>query len=202
MKPSVGCIVHFYRQMNDAPEISGPFAAIVTHAYDEPDQAINIVVFTELGGTRAERLVSIKDYGGTRYWEWPPRDAAPAPAVIDPKALPAPAVPEAVILSGYVPAIVNDNPDPLRRRDTKTMTTVEVDIMNATTAVENIGAHPWLTDAVVLLAKAREKIANYIDRIPPDEWDAKHFPPRGCYPAGHEQRVDDTGEDIDPGLRA
>jgi hypothetical protein len=58
-------------------------------------------------------MVSTKDYNDRRYWEWPPRDAAPASAVIDPKALPAPAVPEAVILSGYVPAIVVDNADPM-----------------------------------------------------------------------------------------
>jgi hypothetical protein len=202
MKPSVGRIVHFYRKVGAAREYSGPFAAIVTRVYQEADQPVDLTIFDWGGVTRPERLVSTEEFNGQRYWVWPPRDAAPAPAVIDPKALPAPAVPEAVILSGYVPAIVNDNPDPLRRRDTKTMTTVEVDIMNATTAVENIGAHPWLTDAIVLLAKAREKVANYIDHIPPDEWDTKHFPPRGCYPAGHEQRVDDTGEDIDPGLRA
>lgn len=83
MKPSVGCIVHFYQQTSGAPEISGPFAAIVAHTYDEPDQAVNLVVFTELGGTRAERLVSIEDYGGTRYWEWPPRDAASEQPVDD-----------------------------------------------------------------------------------------------------------------------
>jgi hypothetical protein len=202
MKPSVGCIVHFYHTAKGAREISGPFAAIVTQVYDEPDQPVDITVFHSDSIALLETMVSTKDYNDRRYWEWPPRDAAPASAVIDPKALPAPAVPEAVILSGYVPEIVNDNADPLRRRDTKTMTAVEIDILNATTAVENIGAHPWLTDAVVLLAKAREKVANYVDHIPPDEWDAKHFPPRGCYPASDEQPVDDTGEDIDPSLRA
>lgn len=208
MKPSVGRIVHFYQQASDAPEISGPFAAIVTHAYDEPDQAINLVVFTELGGTRAERLVSIKDYGGTRYWEWPPRDAASVPAVIDPKALPAPAMPEAVILSGYVPAFEVEAFDPLRRNNSLRQSPAEFGIFQAMAAVEMIGAHPWLTDAVVLLANARDKVADYYDRIPaeaPQRDDAGEplVPPfQRERDAASERRVDDTGEDIDPSLRA
>jgi hypothetical protein len=30
-------------------------------------------------------------------------------------------------------------------------------------AVEIVGAHPLLTDAVVLLGQAREKVADYVD---------------------------------------
>jgi hypothetical protein len=200
MKPSVGRIVHFYQMGGDVRETSGPLAAIVTHAYDGPDQAINIVVFTELGGTRAERLVSAKEFNDRRYWEWPPRDAAPAPAVIDPKALPAPAVPEAVILSGYVPPAVVDMFDPMRRNDDHRLFMAERAIYGAIRAVEMAGAHPWLTDAVILLTAARNKVADYYDLILVKP--APRYEHAGGVADENVQTVDDTGEDIDPGLRA
>jgi hypothetical protein len=191
MKPSVGRIVHFYQRMNDAPEISGPRAAIVTWAYDDDDQPVNLTVFID-GFTQFEPMVSAKGYSENRYWEWPPRDVAPAPAVIDPKALPAPAVPEAVILSGYVPPAVVDMFDPMRRNDDHRLFMAERGIYGAIRAVEMAGAHPWLTDAVVLLTAARNKVADYYDLIPAV----------AARDAASEQRVDDTGEGIDPGLRA
>lgn len=44
------------------------------------------------------------------------------------------------------------------------MTPAELAIYNAVQAVEEVGADPLLTDAVVLLQQAREKVADYIDR--------------------------------------
>jgi hypothetical protein len=207
MKPSVGRIVHFYQKTSGVLEHDGPLAAIVTWAYDDDDQPVNLTVFTN-GAARFEGMVSAKEFNDRRYWEWPPRDAAPAPAVIDPKALPVPAMPEAVILSGYVPAFEVESFDPCRRNNTALMAEIEIDIMDATTAVENIGAHPWLTDAVVLLVKARNKVADYIDLVPRQPARPPAPSPDGIPPfqrehdAASEQRVDDTGEDIDPGLRA
>ena len=37
-------------------------------------------------------------------------------------------------------------------------------IYNAQQAVESVGAHPALTEAAVLLAQARAKVAEYVDR--------------------------------------
>ena len=39
-------------------------------------------------------------------------------------------------------------------------------IYDATWVVERAGAHPHLTDAVVLLQKAREAVADFVDGVP------------------------------------
>lgn len=44
------------------------------------------------------------------------------------------------------------------------MTPAELAIYNAVQVVEEVGADPLLTDAVVLLQQARDKVADYIDR--------------------------------------
>lgn len=53
--------------------------------------------------------------------------------------------------------------DPLRRNDVLRMTATEKAIHDAMITVENEGAHPLLTDAVVLLGQARHKVADYVD---------------------------------------
>lgn len=42
-------------------------------------------------------------------------------------------------------------------------TTAERMIQDAVDEVEGIGAHPLLTEAVVLLGRAREKVADFVD---------------------------------------
>ncbi len=39
-------------------------------------------------------------------------------------------------------------------------------IWDATQKVEEMGAHPLLTDAVILLGRAREKVADFVDLAP------------------------------------
>ena len=53
--------------------------------------------------------------------------------------------------------------DPLRRNDVSRMTATEKAIHHAMIDVENLGAHPLLTDAVALLDQARHKVADYVD---------------------------------------
>lgn len=60
---------------------------------------------------------------------------------------------------------MNDIP---RRCDTLRDTPAEKAIRDALSAVEGVGAHPLLTDAVVLLDQARNKVADYVD-MPPAE---------------------------------
>lgn len=50
-----------------------------------------------------------------------------------------------------------------RRIDLQRMTPAELAIRVATLAVEEVGAHPLLTEAVILLGQAREKVADYVD---------------------------------------
>jgi len=42
-------------------------------------------------------------------------------------------------------------------------TSAELAIRAAVTLVEDAGAHPLLTDAVILLGQAREKVADFVD---------------------------------------
>lgn len=51
-----------------------------------------------------------------------------------------------------------------RRQCLYLMTPAELAIYNAVQAVEEVGADPLLTDAVVLLQQARDKVADYVDR--------------------------------------
>jgi hypothetical protein len=50
-----------------------------------------------------------------------------------------------------------------RRCDTLQHTPAEKAICDAMAAVESVGAHPLLTDAVALLDQARNKVADYVD---------------------------------------
>jgi hypothetical protein len=51
-----------------------------------------------------------------------------------------------------------------RRSDLDRNAPEELAIRDALSKVESMGAHPLLTEAVVLLDKAREKVADYIDK--------------------------------------
>jgi hypothetical protein len=55
--------------------------------------------------------------------------------------------------------------DPLRRCDELRQTTVEHAILEAMRLVESLGADPRLTDAVVLLGRARDAIADFVDKV-------------------------------------
>lgn len=58
----------------------------------------------------------------------------------------------------------------MRRNDTLTMVPAELAIRDAILAVEAIGAHTDLTDAVILLLSAKDKVSDYIDtQIVPTE---------------------------------
>ena len=52
----------------------------------------------------------------------------------------------------------------MRRADLERMTPAELAIRNAIHAVEVEGAHPLLTDALVLLGKAQNKVADFVDK--------------------------------------
>lgn len=49
------------------------------------------------------------------------------------------------------------------------MTPAELAIRDAVIAVEKAGAHPLLTDAVVLLGQAQAKVADFVDGHPVEE---------------------------------
>jgi hypothetical protein len=51
-----------------------------------------------------------------------------------------------------------------RRVRTDLMTPAELAILAAIHAVEEVGADPLLTEAVVLLGQAKDKVADYVDR--------------------------------------
>lgn len=53
-----------------------------------------------------------------------------------------------------------------RRSRVDQFTPAERAIWDATGVVEEAGAHPRLTDAVILLTRAREAVADFVDRIP------------------------------------
>lgn len=53
--------------------------------------------------------------------------------------------------------------DTPRRCDTLQHTPAEKAISDAMAAVESVGAHPLLTDAVALLEQARDKVADYVE---------------------------------------
>lgn len=53
--------------------------------------------------------------------------------------------------------------DTMRRIRIDQNTNAELKIREALKAVEAVGAHPLLTDAVVLLQQARGKVADYVD---------------------------------------
>jgi len=60
----------------------------------------------------------------------------------------------------------NMNDDIPRRCRVNLLTPAELSIRQAIVAVELVGAHPLLTDAVNLLSQAKDKVADYIDRPP------------------------------------
>lgn len=61
----------------------------------------------------------------------------------------------------------NENKIP-RRNQLQLNTPAELAIRKATQAVEEAGAHPLLTDAVILLGQARDKVADFVDLEKPD----------------------------------
>lgn len=54
-----------------------------------------------------------------------------------------------------------------RRADLDLNTPAELAIRKAVEAVEAAGAHPLLTEAVVLLDQARDKVADFVELDPP-----------------------------------
>lgn len=58
--------------------------------------------------------------------------------------------------------------DTPRRRDLNRWTDAERAIQAATDEVERVGADPRLTNAVLLLGKARERVADFIDGVEQD----------------------------------
>lgn len=57
--------------------------------------------------------------------------------------------------------------DPLRRVDLQQMTPLEQNIRHLVLEIEKLGADPRLTDCIVLLGQAREKLADYVDGVRP-----------------------------------
>lgn len=51
-----------------------------------------------------------------------------------------------------------------RRADLLQFTSAEKAIYEAVGEVEKVGTHPLLTDAVILLQQAREKVADFVDK--------------------------------------
>jgi len=51
-----------------------------------------------------------------------------------------------------------------RRHRVDLLTPAELQIRDAVFTVEDMGADPLLTEAVVLLQQARDKVADYVDR--------------------------------------
>lgn len=58
------------------------------------------------------------------------------------------------------------NNDIPRRIDLRRLSPAEREIHFATQEVESMGADPRLTEAVILLGRARERVADYIDGVP------------------------------------
>lgn len=52
----------------------------------------------------------------------------------------------------------------MRRIRVDLLTPAELAIRAAVLVVEEAGAHPLLTDAVILLQQAREKVADWVDK--------------------------------------
>ena len=52
-----------------------------------------------------------------------------------------------------------------RRNDMRRWIPAEKAIHDAVQAVEEVGAHPLLTDAVVLLGQAKDKLGDYVDSV-------------------------------------
>ena len=68
---------------------------------------------------------------------------------------------------------MNDIP---RRIRIGLMTPAELTIREAVRVVEEAGAHPLLTEAVTLLAKAQGRVADYVDRDDPEQQRFVGFP--------------------------
>lgn len=63
----------------------------------------------------------------------------------------------------FAPPVPSDEPP--RRCRLDMMVPAELAITKAMEAVELAGCDPWLTDAVVLLQQARNKVADYVDGL-------------------------------------
>lgn len=53
----------------------------------------------------------------------------------------------------------------LRRNRIDQYTPAETAIREAMIAVEDAGCHPLLTDAIILLEQARDKVADFVDKV-------------------------------------
>ena len=94
---------------------------------------------------------------------------------------------------------ISDNGFPRRIR-TDLQTPAEAAIRNAIVEVEKAGAHPRLTDAVVLLGQARDAVADFVDEQPDDApapkdpglawegagWMDPPAKPQGALPSGED----------------
>lgn len=67
----------------------------------------------------------------------------------------------------------NDFP---RRNRIYLMTPAELAIRAAVQAVEEAGAHPLLTDAVILLGKAQATVADFVDKDDPTQQQFVGYP--------------------------
>lgn len=52
----------------------------------------------------------------------------------------------------------------MRRNDILQMTRAELAIRNAMLEFENVGADPLLTEAVILLQSAQDKVADFVEK--------------------------------------
>lgn len=71
----------------------------------------------------------------------------------------------------------NTTDDIPRRIRLDLMTPAELAIHNAMAAVENLPADPLLTEAVILLGQARDKVADFVDSTTPPDSPVPPLPP-------------------------
>ena len=69
---------------------------------------------------------------------------------------------------GWRDEVTTTDYDGWRRRDITRMTPAELAIREAILAVEAVGADIRLTEAVILLVDARERLADFVDGIKPE----------------------------------
>lgn len=79
----------------------------------------------------------------------------------------------------------------VRRMYVQKWTAAEKSIKDAMAAVESAGTHPLLTDAVVLLASAFDKVADYTDK---DSLTPKHSSDCRCEHCGQAWLAANFGE--------
>lgn len=78
-------------------------------------------------------------------------------------------------------------PDIPRRIRLDLMTPEELAIYNMIGEIEKLGAHPLLTDVVVLLAEARSKLADWVDLTLPTSVTTETAEGKTCAACGHSE---------------